>query len=128
MISPRTGLVDKIYKLLAQFGPMTRSEIETNLKEPKRYVSPALSRLIKNVPTFGRRVYIVDYVYDSEVGRRYPRARYAIGNAENAPKPKPDKKAISRRYEQSRLAKFRNNSVFNLGKSRDKIREELRAS
>lgn len=128
MNNARTGLVDRIYKLLKEFGPMTRAEIDTAMKEEKAYVSPAISRLHKTLPTFGKRIYIVGYVYDNEGSRRYPRARYAVGDQPDAPKPKSDKVANKRRYEQSRLTKFRNNNVFNLGKSRDKIREELRAS
>lgn len=128
MTGPNTGLLEKVFDLFKQYGPMTRAEVEKIVGVHKHNVSAAVSRLHKRCNRAGKRIYVVGYVYDGEGSRRYPRAQYDVGDKPDAPKPKPDKKAIGRRYEQSRLTKFRNNSVFHLGKSRDKIREELRAT
>jgi hypothetical protein len=128
MIGPNTGLVKRIYELLQEYGPMTRIEIERMIGVDKYNTSIAVGRLRKPLKRKPKRIYILEYVYDAEGGRRYPRPRYAVGDLPNAPKPKPDKTEIRRRYEQSRLTKFRNNNVFNLGKSRDTIREELKAA
>lgn len=128
MIGQNNGLLEKVFELFKQYGPMTRVEVERILGVHKYNVKSAVSRLNARSKKFGKRIYVVGYVYDSEGSRRYPRPQYDVGDMPDAPKPKPDKKAIGRRYQQSRLTKFRNNSVFHLGKSRDKIREELRAS
>ena len=128
MIGPNTGLVDKLEKIFKDFGPMTRAEAQVIAGVDKYNSSIAVGRLHRTLKRKGKRIYVVDYVYDAEGGRRYPRARYAAGSEPDAKKPKPNKLENSRRYEQSRLTKFRNNNVFHLGKSRDRIREELKAA
>jgi len=128
MIGPNTGLVKRIYELLKEYGPMTRVEIERMIGVEKYNASIAVGRLRKPLKNTPKRIYILEYVYDAEGERKYPRPRYAVGDLPNAPKPKSNAIENKRRYEQSRLTKFRNNSVFHLAKSRDTIREELKAA
>ena len=128
MIGPNTGLSDKMEQIIKDFGPMTRGEAQLMAGADKYNASIAVGRLRKRLKIKGKRIYIVDYVYDAEGGRKYPRPRYAAGDLPDAPKPKSNKNKNKQIYEQSRLTKFRNNNVFHLGKSRDTIRQELKVA
>jgi hypothetical protein len=117
-----------ILEALEELGPMTRAELEHIVREEvkSKCISPIISRLHKDTPRMGKQISIVGYVYDAEGGRRYPRAIYALGAQPDAPKPKPSHKENRRRYDAKKKAMFSKNSVFNLAKTRDQIRSELR--
>lgn len=87
-----------------------------------------VSRLHKDTPRVGKQIYITGWVYDAEGQRRYPRAIYAIGSKPDAKKPKASALDNRRRYDRKRHAMFSMNSVFNMGKSRDTLRAERRAT
>ena len=120
-------IVALILKALADYGPMTRVEMEAAIKVHKDQLSPIVSRMNKRTPKKGKRIHIEAWTYDAEGGRRYPRAIYTLGDAPDATKPKEPRIEIRRRYDARRSRKYTTNSVFNLGKTRDQIRAELRA-
>lgn len=120
--------VQAIRMALEQYGAQSRAELEVSAGIPKSLISAILSRMHKNTPRFGRQIYIVNYVYDAESARRYPRAVYALGAGNDAPKPKPSHIENRRRYDAKRKGWYGMNSVFNLGKSRDQLRAERKAA
>lgn len=98
MTAERGAIVKSILRMLDEEGPMTRAEICKRLGRSKDEVAAVVSRLNKRSPVAGKRIYIKEYVYDMEGERTYPRALYALGGSKDAPKPKPDHKAIKLRY------------------------------
>lgn len=119
-------VVALVLKALAENGPMTRVELEGVIGISKDQLSPIVSRMNKDTPKCGKRLHIKGWVYDAERERRYPRAIYALGNGVDAKKPKESRIEIRRRYEAKQRMKYTTNSVFNLGKTRDQIRAELK--
>lgn len=116
----RGELVDQILVALKDYGPMTRAELCLILKCNKINVASVVSRLHRDLPTLPKRIYIRDWQYDAEGGRRYPRAVYAIGHATDCPKPQSSKAENSRRYRASK--RLRVNSVFDLGRVAGRIK------
>lgn len=112
---------------LKLYGSQSRAELEVSADIDKRHISAILSRLNKRTPRAGKQIHVVRYVYDAEGSRRYPRAVYALGDGIDAPKPKPNDLENRRRYDAKRKNRYTKNSVFNLAKTRDQIRAELRA-
>lgn len=122
----RGFLVDAIVQALEDEGPMTRDELCRRLGQHRQSMSSVLSRMRRPMSSMPKRVYISHYVYDSEQGRRYPRAVYAIGDMEDAKRPGPQKKLNKKRYDTAMRNKFALNSVFNIGLPRriyEKVRE-----
>jgi len=113
---------------LEQYGNQSRAELEVNADIPKNLISAVLSRMNKCCPRVGKQIHITHYVYDAEGARRYPRAVYALGDGVDAKKPKAKTLENRRRYDAKKKGMYRMNSVFNMGKSRDQVRAELRAS
>lgn len=123
------NVCSQILALLADVGPMTRSEICSNLGRDKHTVASIVSRLNKVGRRTGkRRIYITHYVYDMEGERMYPRAVYALGNKENAARPVKDVKATKARYWARRKARYTQNSVFNLAMTRKQFEERKKAA
>lgn len=116
----------KIIKAIEQHGPMTRTEICNAIQRERHEVSATVSRLIRPGRQQPQRLYISGYIYDSEGQRRYPRAIYAIGDLPNKPRPKPQTLENKRRYWAKWKAIYQGNSVFNLGLTREQIRQRLR--
>jgi hypothetical protein len=119
-------LTNAVLDALKEYGPMTTSEVSDCLNRPKGDISATLTRMTKAFPLTPKRIYIKMYVYDEEGARRYPRAVYDLGDQEDAKKPKSNPKEIKRRYEAKRKGMYIKNSVFNLGLTRDQVREKLR--
>lgn len=113
---------------LEQYGAQSRAELEVSAGIPKRLIAAIVSRMNKNTPRIGKQIYICRYVYDAEGARRYPRAVYALGAGNDVAKPKASQLENRRRYDAKKKAMYCMNSVFNMGKSRDQIRAELRAA
>lgn len=107
----------RILALLAEVGPMTRSEICRQLGYARQECAAIMTRL--NSPTkrppAPRRIHISGWVYDEEGQRRYPRAVYDLGDKPDAKQPKTAGEA-RKRYREAR--KLRVSSVFELGMSR----------
>lgn len=112
------SIVERITLLLEQQGAMTRSEICQGLNMGKASISPVMSRMHMESKLYGKRIYISGWVEEAEGARRYPRAIYSLGNLPDAKKPKRDRLAVRRRYEQGRRKRMTMNSVFNMGKPR----------
>ena len=120
--------VQAIRMALEQYGNQSRAELEQTTGIPKYLIASVISRMHRDLPRIGKQIYITNYVYDAEGARRYPRAVYALGAGNDAPKPKSCRKEIKQRYESKKRVMYRMNSVFNMGKSRDQIRAETRTS
>ena len=116
MGKPAGYIVLGILRVLEESGPMTRKDIEIETKIDKSLVSPVISRLNKQQKTRPKRIYIREYVYESEDGRGlfYPRAVYAVGDLPDARKPKPMSTATRNRRYRDRNKTFVS-SVFALG-------------
>lgn len=116
-----------ILDIVQAFGPMTRQEIGNHLEMDRMYVSAIITRMTKDTPKAGKRLYVERYVYDSEGQKRYPRAVYAAGNKPCAKRPKADHKENRRRYLAGLRKRMTGNSVFNLGLTRRQYEAKRRA-
>lgn len=112
-----TGRIEAMVEALRDYGPMTRVEIETTLNLTKAQTSRLLVCIITATPRRPQRAHIVEYVYDQEGQKRYPRAVYAYGPGKNAPRPKRDTKATQKRSRNKRKLLLATNSVFNLAQA-----------
>lgn len=108
----------EILRLLTECGPMTRSEICMHIGRDKEEIASCVSRLARQTPRAGKRIHVVDYVWDMEGERRYPRAVYALGSGKDKARPKPDPLEVKRRYWARRKGRLTANSVFHLGMTR----------
>jgi len=116
-------VASEILRMLAENGPMSRSEICDHIGRDKAAIASIVSRLSSRTPRAGKRIHIAHYVYDMEGERRYPRAVYALGDKPDKPKPKPNPAANKARYWANRASRLRTNSVFHLGLSRAKLEQ-----
>lgn len=117
-----------ILTALERYGNQSRAELEVSAGIPKDLIAAIVSRMNRRGPRAGKQIHIDCYVYDAEGARRYPRAVYALGDGIDAKKPKASHLENRRRYDAKRKAMYSMNSVFNMGKSRDQIRAELRGA
>lgn len=109
-------LVQQIEKALYDLGAMTGAELCQELGVEKAELSAVVSRMAKPSKTLPKRIYIVGYTFEHEThDRRYPRAIYALGDLEDKPKPKSNRKEVVRRYNANKRKRLTGNSVFNLG-------------
>ena len=109
-------LVQQIEKALSDLGSMTGAELCQELGVEKSELSAVVSRMAKPSKTMPKRLYVVGYTFEHEThDRRYPRAVYALGDLEDKPKPKPNRKETVRRYNDNKRKRLTGNSVFNLG-------------
>ena len=120
------ALTKLILDAIKAYGPMTQAEICLAVGMSKERLGNVVSRLHYDAPKLGKQIHIIKYVYDAEGMRRYPRAVYALGSGNDAAKPKPQTKENKRRYEAKRRRMFSMNSVFNMAKTRDQVRAELK--
>jgi hypothetical protein len=121
------AVAEQILHTLETVGPMTRVEICAHLGIDRGIGAAIANRMAKPSATKPKRVYITDYVYDQEGQRRYPRAVYAIGDKPDAKRTKSDPAANKRRYIQAKVARFKMNSVFNMGLTRRQVEERIGA-
>lgn len=119
-MKPYGSTVARILHALEAYGPMTRSEICFHIGMDRMNCSAVVTRLAKGGPKIPQRIYISGYTYDSEYGRRYPRAIYAVGNLPDAKKPnrQATRRENRRRNDKRRAAHNTMNFVFNLSKPR----------
>lgn len=108
---------------LSMHGPMTAAQLKEELNlGHKGTLTGVLYRMSKKTALRPKRIYISSWIHEHEGARRYPRAVYSIGDKRDKPKPKPMSGANkSKRYRSLRVARLRNSSVFNLGKSYTEI-------
>jgi hypothetical protein len=115
---------DRILLLLEQ-EPMTKAEICRRLDLTHDQVASVLSRLCKRSKQMPKRIYICDYTRHAISGRTYIRPMYTLGNKPNKKptiKPFTVKEKSANSY--ARLMATRNNSIFNLTKSKREIIRE----
>lgn len=117
----------QIIQALETVGPMTRKELCDHLQIDRGIGAAIANRMARPSATLPKRVYIASYVYDQEGQRRYPRAVYAIGDKPDAKRPRPDTAANKRRYIAGKIAKYKMNSVFNMGLTRRQVEERIGA-
>ena len=118
--------VNEIIATLRECGEASPVEIAKHLGLDRMNVSTIMTRMRREGKKLPKRIYIVRYVHDSEGQRRYPRPVYAIGNIQDAKKPKSDVKANKKRYREGVRMHMTTNSVFNLGLTRKKYMEMRR--
>lgn len=119
---------DRILLLLKE-EPMTKAEICRRLELTHDRVASVLSRLNKRSKKMPKRIHVYNYTRHAISGRTYIRALYALGD-------RPDKKpnikpfTLKERLANShaRMMATRNNSIFNLTKTkREIIREKAQS-
>jgi len=128
MGAANTGLlVKKALEAFAEFGKITAQEF-ADYADIDRYAAHAvLNRMIKRTKAGEKRAYIAGWVHSHDGARRYPRAVFALGDKPDNLRPKPNIGENRRRSEAKRNAKFRMNSVFNMGLNRHSIRQILKS-
>jgi DNA-binding CsgD family transcriptional regulator len=119
---------DRILILLEQ-EPMTKAEICRRLELSHDQVASVLSQLKKKSKRFPKRIYISGHTRHAISGRTYIRALYALGSS---PDKKPEIKPFTLKERSARsyfkLMATRNNSIFNLTKTkREIIREKAQS-
>lgn len=94
---------------------MTQAELG-ELLGLDRFGAAALVNILRRpLKTIPKRIHVVKWVTDHPGQRTYPRAVYALGSGEDAPRPKRNYKAVKKRYESNKKARLKMSSVFRLG-------------
>jgi hypothetical protein len=129
MTTTNTGKnVIKALQAFQEFGRMTAQEF-ADIADITRYDAHAvLNRMSKRTMAGEKRIHIADWVYAHDDARRYPRPVFALGDRLDKPRPKADIKANKRRHDAKKHKMHRMNSVFNMGMTRDQVREISRAT
>ena len=128
MGTTNTGMhVIKAFEAFSEFGRMTAQEF-ADYADIGRYDAHAvLNRMKKPTKAGPKRIYVADWTYEHDDAKRYPRAVYMLGDKPDKPKPKPNIRLNRQRSEHKVIKAIRMTSVFNMGLTRDKIREVRRA-
>lgn len=119
-MKPYGSTVADILHALETCGPMTRDELCNALDVDRMNISAVISRLVRPTVAAPRRLHISGYTHDSETGRRYPRAIYALGDKPDAKKPnrQANRREARKRSDKRRAVHNTTNFVFNLAKPR----------
>ena len=119
---------DRILLLLEQ-EPMTKAEICRRLELSHDQVASVLSRLSKRSKQMPKRVHVCSYTRHAISGRTYIRALYDLGDKPNRkPNIKPFTLKERSANSHARMMATRNNSIFNLTKTkREIIREKAQS-
>lgn len=107
--------VPRALELLSEFGPMTQAELGDLLGLDRFAASALVNVLRRPLKTVPKRVHIVRWVTDHPGQRSYPRAVYALGEGPDVPRPKRNRKAVKRRYQENLRTRLKTSSVFRLG-------------
>ena len=128
MSTTNTGMhVIKAFEAFSEFGRLTVQEF-ADYADIGRYDAHAvLARMRKPTKAGLKRIYVADWTYEHDDARRYPRAVYMLGDKEDKKKPKPDIRLNRQRSEHKAIKAIRMTSVFNMGLTRDKVREIRRS-
>jgi hypothetical protein len=124
MASTNTGFhVIKAFEAFEAFGKLTAQEF-ADYADIGRYDAHAvLNRMNKRTKAGVKRIYVADWTHDHDDARRYPRAVFMLGDKLDKPRPKPNVRENRRRSEHKTINAIRMSSVFNMGLTRDKVRE-----
>ena len=120
--------VTDIMAVLDELGEATSAEVAAELKLDRMNVATIMSRMRRPGPVAPKRIYVMRYIHDHLGNRRYPRPVYALGDLEDAKKPRSDKSEVRRRYRQNLRKRMTGNSVFNLGLTRREYEAVLKAA
>ena len=121
-------IVQNILDLIAENGPMTRADLEQELELVKGSLSAVISRMRKPGATGPKRLQVVGWTHEALDKRKYPRAKFGLGDGEDVPKPRHGRGAVEhrrkiRREYDERVRKLNTmNSVFNLGLTRSQFK------
>jgi hypothetical protein len=124
MASTNTGShVVKAFEAFEAFGRLTAQEF-ADYADIGRYDAHAvLNRMNKRTKAGEKRIHIASWTYEYDDARRYPRAVFMLGDKPDKPKPKPNIRLNRQRSEHKSINAIRMSSVFNMGLTRDKVRE-----
>jgi len=115
--------VIKALEAFAEFGRLTAQEF-ADYADIGRYDAHAvLNRMNKRTKAGEKRIYVADWTYSHDDARRYPRAVFMLGDKPDKPKPKPNIRLNRQRSEHKTAKAIRMNSVFNMGLTRDAVRQ-----
>jgi hypothetical protein len=118
--------VIKALEALAEFKRITAQEF-ADYADIGRYDAHAvLNRMNKRTKAGVKRIHIAAWTYEHDDARRYPRAVFMLGDKEDRKKPKPNIRLNRQRSEHKTAKTIRMSSVFNMGLTRDTIREMRR--
>jgi hypothetical protein len=118
--------VIKALEAFAEFKRITAQEF-ADYADIGRYDAHAvLNRMNKRTKAGEKRIYIAGWTYEHDSARRYPRAVFMLGDKEDRKKPKPDIRLNRQRSAHKTAKAIRMSSVFNMGLTRDTIREMRR--
>jgi len=128
MTTTNTGMhVIRALEAFAEFKRLTAQEF-ADYADIHRYDAHAvLNRMNKRTKAGDKRIHIADWTYAHDDARRYPRPVFMLGDLPDKPKPKPNLRENRRRSEHKTAQAIRMTSVFNMGLTRDKIREIRRS-
>jgi hypothetical protein len=128
MTTTNTGMhVIRALEAFAEFKRLTAQEF-ADYADIHRYDAHAvLNRMNKRTKAGEKRIHIADWTYAHDDARRYPRPVFMLGDLPDKPKPKPNLRENRRRSEHKTAQAIRMTSVFNMGLTRDKIREIRRS-
>lgn len=115
--------VIKAFEAFSEFGRMTAQEF-ADYADIGRYDAHAvLAKMRKRTKAGVKRIHIAAWTYEHDDARRYPRAVFMLGDKEDKQRPTPDIRANRKRSEHKRNNTFRMTSVFNMGLTRDAVRQ-----
>lgn len=105
----------RIMAHLRDIGPATKAQLAVELGLITDSTSSILSYMHKGTKRLPKCIYIKSWENYQDGKKNYPRAVYALGQAKDAPKPKPDLLARDRARKAAAQERRRTNFVFNLG-------------
>jgi hypothetical protein len=115
--------VVKAMEAFAEFGRLTAQEF-ADYADLGRYDAHAvLNRMKRRTKAGVKRIHIAAWTYEHDDARRYPRAVFMLGDKEDKQRPKPNVRLNRQRSEHKAIKSIRMTSVFNMGLTRDKVRE-----
>lgn len=117
MTLPRTASTARqvVLAYLRDHGPSTLAQIREDSGIGTSTLSAAVRSMLRGTAVSPRVLYVQRWVDTHEGERRYPRQVLALGNGNDAKRPPRDVNAAARRWRANKLARKRNNFVFNLG-------------
>lgn len=120
-------VVQTVLRLLDENGPMTAASMVTEAGVEKDILAATITRMRKPTlrPKAPKRIYVLDWVYDEEGQRKYPRPLFALGDKPDKKKPKRDRHAVAKAYRERQKKRFLGNSVFNLGVGVEAMRRRV---
>lgn len=113
----KRDIAGEVIKLLEEFDSLTALEMSLILEIEKCAVSESVSNMRRKTKKRSKLVYIKSWTREGEVGRYYPRPKYALGNKQCRVRPKKLTHTEKNERYRKRLKNRQINSVFMLGAS-----------